>query len=70
MSLTPALKAALRKMTPEELATVLQDADQPHATKQERAAHSKMQKKDLVLVAAVTKAIRPLNSWIAYRSKY
>ena len=69
MSLTPAVKAALRKMTPIELAAVLQDTDQPRSSKQERAAHGKIQKKDLVLVAAVAKAIRPLNSWIAYRSK-
>ena len=64
------MKAALRKMTPEELAAALQDADQPRSTKRERAVHGKTQKKDLVLVAAVTKAIRPLNSWIAYRSMY
>ena len=69
MSLTPAVKAALRKMTPIELAAVLQDTDQPRSNKQERAAHGKIQKKDLVIVAAVAKAIRPLNSWIAYRSK-
>ena len=71
MSLTPAMKAALRKMTPEQLAAAIQDGDQPRSTmKQGRPAPAKIQKKDLVLVAAVTKAIRPLNSWIAYRSKY
>ena len=71
MSLTPAMKAALRKMTPDEIAAVLQDAGHPRSTvEQERSARGKIQKKDLVLVAAVTKAIRPLNSWIAYRSKY
>ena len=70
MSLTPAIKAALRKLTPDEIAAVLQDAAQSRTTKQERAAHGKNQKKDLVLVAAVAKATRPLNSWIAYRSKY
>ena len=70
MSLTQAMKAALRKMTPEEIAAVLQDADQPRSAKQERTKHGKVQKKDLVFVAAVSKAIRPLNSWIAYRSKY
>ena len=71
MSLTPAMKAALRKMTPDQLAAALQDNDQPRSSKKpERTAHGKIQKQDLVLVAAVTKAIRPLNSWIAYRSKY
>nr|QEL51143.1 mating type protein MAT1-1-1 [Letharia aff. columbiana 'rugosa'] len=71
MSLTPAMKAALRKMTPDQIAAALQDAGQPRSTlKKERTAHGKIQKKDLVLVAAVTKAIRPLNSWIAYRSYY
>ncbi|KAL9138329.1 MAG: hypothetical protein Q9175_000472 [Cornicularia normoerica] len=70
MFLTPAMKAALRKMTPDQIAAALQDVDQPRSTKkQERTAHGKIQKKDLVLVA-VTKAIRPLNSWIAYRSYY
>ena len=70
MSLTPAMKATLRKMTPDQIAAALQDADEPRSTtKQERTAHGKIQKKDLVLVATVNKAIRPLNSWIAYRSK-
>lgn len=65
------MKSALRKMTADEIAAVLQEADQPGSTvNQKRTAHGKIQKKDLVLVAAVTKAIRPLNSWIAYRSKY
>ena len=65
------MKAALRKMTPDEIAAVLQDADQsPSAMKQKRTVQGKTQKKDLVLVAVVTKAIRPLNSWIAYRSEY
>lgn len=65
------MKAALRKLTPDQIAAVLQHADKPRSTtKQERTAHGKTQKEDFVLVAAVTKAIRPLNSWIAYRSKY
>lgn len=65
------MKAALRKMTPDQIAAAIQDADQHRpTTKQERTAHGKSQKKDLALVAAVTKSIRPLNSWIAYRSKY
>ena len=64
------MKAALRKMTPDQLAAALQDNDQPRSSKKpERTAHGKIQKQDLALVAAVTKAIRPLNSWIAYRSK-
>lgn len=62
--------AALRNMTPDQIAAALQDADQPlSTTKQERTAHGKVQKKELVLVATVNKAIRPLNSWIAYRSE-
>lgn len=65
------MKAVLRKMAPDEIAAILQDADQPRSTKKhKRTVHDKTQKNDLVLVAAVNKAIRPLNSWIAYRSKY
>lgn len=64
------MKVALRKMTRDQINAVLQDADQPRSTKEEHTARGKSQKKDVVLVAAVTKATRPLNSWIAYRSKY
>ena len=64
------MKVALRKMTPDEIAAILQDNDQPRSTTQERTSRGKIQKKDFVLLPAVTKAIRPLNSWIAYRSKY
>lgn len=64
------MKAALRKLSPDQLAVAYEDANQPRSTtKQERTAHGKIQKKDLVFVAKVNKAIRPLNSWIAYRSK-
>lgn len=71
MSLTPAVKAALRKMKPDEIAALLQDAGQSDSTtEQERTAHGKTKKKNLVIVAVVTKAMRPLNSWIAFRSKY
>lgn len=69
MALTAAMKVEMRKMTPAQIAAVLQNTDEPRSSKQERTAHGKIQKKDHVLVAAVAKATRPLNSWIAYRSK-
>jgi len=65
------MKQMLRDMTPAQLQTMVQTANQPRLTMDmpHNVARGKGKKK-LGRAAPAGKATRPLNSWIAFRSMY
>lgn len=71
MSITPAMKKMLQKMTREELDAVIATASQPRLT-MDLTEHvlSNKGKKKAQRDSSANKATRALNSWMAFRSKY
>ena len=70
MSLTPAMKQMLREMTPAQLETMIQVANQPRLTIAFPSTSVRDKgKKKLAHATPRAKTTRPLNSWIAFRSK-
>ena len=65
------MKKMLREMTPAQLETMIQTANQPRLTVElpKHPSRSKGKKK-LGRAPPAGKATRPLNSWMAFRSKY
>ena len=69
MDLSPTLLHLLSQMTPQQIATVLQNAQNELASNTvSKITKSNKKVKKSNAVTTLNKATRPLNSWIAYRS--